>query len=40
MKRQGAAGRLGTHTVIQVARLDDLEIPAQRCSLIKMDVEG
>lgn len=40
MTHHDAAGRLGTHTTVQVARLDDLEIPERRCSLIKIDVEG
>ena len=40
MKRHDAAGRLGTHATVQVARLDDLEISERRCSLIKIDVEG
>lgn len=40
MKRHDTAGRAGAHTTVRVARLDDLEIPERRCSLIKIDVEG
>ena len=40
MRRHDDAGQLGTRTTINVSRLDDLEIPGPRCSLMKMDVEG